>query len=54
MAGGLWIIIVIPAVLAFLFALWVTASMVNDVSHRDESGFTIIGPDGVRQQVVPG
>ncbi len=41
MASGVWLIVVIPAVIAFLFGIYVTVSMINDVANRDQ---TIIDP----------
>jgi hypothetical protein len=35
MAGGIWVVLVIPAVIAFIFGAWVFYSMVVDVSERD-------------------
>ena len=37
MASGLWLIVVVPAVVAFLFGIYVTLSMINDVANRDET-----------------
>lgn len=34
MAGGLWVVLVIPAIIAFIFGAWVFYSMVVDVSER--------------------
>ena len=36
MAGGVWVLVVVPAVIAFLFAIWVATSVYQDVSKRDE------------------
>ncbi|HEY3094411.1 MAG TPA: hypothetical protein VGJ42_01505 [Nitrososphaera sp.] len=38
MAGGIWVVLVIPAIIAFVFGAWVFYSMVVDVSKRD-TGF---------------
>jgi hypothetical protein len=35
MAGGMWVVLVIPALIAFVFGAWVFYSMVVDVSGRD-------------------
>jgi hypothetical protein len=35
MAGGMWLVLVIPAIIAFIFGAWVFYSMVVDVSGRD-------------------
>lgn len=34
MAGGMWVVLVIPAIIAFVFGAWVFYSMVIDVSER--------------------
>jgi hypothetical protein len=54
MAGGIWVVLVIPAIIAFIFGAWVFYSMVIDVSERETSPFTVIGPDRVRITVEPG
>ncbi|MGH9993284.1 MAG: hypothetical protein ACREBU_11190 [Nitrososphaera sp.] len=38
MAAGLWVVLVIPAILAFLFGAWVFYNVVVDVSHRYDGG----------------
>jgi hypothetical protein len=35
MAGGMWVVLVIPAIIALVFGAWVFYSMVVDVSERD-------------------
>jgi hypothetical protein len=35
MAVGMWVVLVIPAIIAFVFGAWVFYSMVVDVSERD-------------------
>jgi hypothetical protein len=54
MAGGIWVVLVIPAIIAFIFGAWVFYSMVIDVSERETSPFTVIGPDRVRITIEPG
>ena len=54
MASGMWVILVIPAIIAFVFGAWVLYSVMVDVSERDESAFTVIGPDTVRANIRPG
>jgi hypothetical protein len=54
MAGGMWVVLMIPAIIAFIFGAWVFYSMVIDVSERETSPFTVIGPDRVRITVEPG
>jgi hypothetical protein len=45
MAGGMWLVLVIPAIIAFVFGAWVFYSMVVDVSERDT------GSDGLNSCV---
>ena len=54
MASGMWIVLVIPAIIAFVFGAWVLYSMMIDVSEREISPFTVIGPDRVRVNIEPG
>jgi uncharacterized membrane protein len=37
MAGGMWLVLVIPAIISFIFGVLVFYSMVIDVSGRDTS-----------------
>jgi ascorbate-specific PTS system EIIC-type component UlaA len=53
MSGGMWVVLVIPAILAFLFGVWVFYNMVADVSQREESFYEIVGQDTVRLKVEP-
>jgi hypothetical protein len=53
MAGGMWVVLVIPAIIAFVFGAWVFYSIMVDVSERETSPFTIVGPDRVRITVEP-
>jgi hypothetical protein len=52
--SGIWVVLVVPAILAFIFGAWVLYSMITDVSTREASPFTIVGPDTVRVQIKPG
>jgi hypothetical protein len=54
MASGMWVVLVIPAILAFIFGAWVLYNMIADVSAREASPFTVVGPDTIRMQVKPG
>ena len=54
MAAGMWIVLVIPAVIALVFGAWVLYSVMVDVSQRDGSAFTVTGPDRVRANIEPG
>ena len=54
MAAGLWVVLVIPALIALVFCAWVLYSMIVDVSQRDESAFTVIGPDRIRANIEHG
>jgi hypothetical protein len=53
MANGILMLLVIPAVIAFIFGIWVFYSVVTDVSKRETSQFTVIGPDTIRMKVDP-
>lgn len=35
MSSGMWVVLVIPAIIAFVFGAWVFYSIVIDVSERD-------------------
>ena len=54
MASGMWVVLVIPAIIAFVFGAWVLYSIMIDVSEREISPFTVIGPDRVRINIEPG
>lgn len=54
MASGIWVVLVIPAIIAFVFGAWVLYGMMIDVSEREISPFTVIGPDRVRINIEPG
>lgn len=54
MAGGILVVLIIPAVIALIFCAWVLYSVMIDVSQREESAFTVIGPDKVRANIEPG
>jgi hypothetical protein len=51
MANGTLIILIIPAILAFIFGVWVTINMIMDVSERNEQPWRIVGPDTIRMNV---
>lgn len=53
MASGIWIVLVIPAILAFIFGVWVFYNMLADVSERGFSPFEVVGPDTVRMKIGP-
>ncbi|HEX7031857.1 MAG TPA: hypothetical protein VF172_02545 [Nitrososphaera sp.] len=53
MAGGIWVLLVIPAIIALIFGVWVMYSIMVDVSQREDSPFTVTGPDRVRIQIDP-
>lgn len=40
MAVGMWVVLVIPAIIAFVFGAWVFYSVVVDVAERESGGFT--------------
>lgn len=54
MVSGIWVVLVIPAIIALVFGAWVLYGMIIDVSEREGSPFTVIGPDGVRANIEPG
>jgi hypothetical protein len=54
MASGMWVVLVIPAIIAFVFGAWVLYGMIIDVSESEASHFTVIGPDRVRANIEPG
>jgi hypothetical protein len=54
MAAGIWVVLVIPAIIALVFCAWVLYSVIVDVSERDDSPFTVLGRDRVRIDIEPG
>jgi hypothetical protein len=34
MISGIWLIVIVPAVLSFVFSVWVTISIMADVAER--------------------
>lgn len=54
MASGLLILLVIPSIIALVFGAWVLYSVMLDISQREDSAFTVIGPDRVRANIEPG
>ncbi|MFL6495581.1 MAG: hypothetical protein ACJ703_04045 [Nitrososphaera sp.] len=53
MASGILMLLVIPAIIAFVFGIWVFYSVMVDVSERQTSQFTVVGPDTIRMKVGP-
>ncbi len=53
MASGILMLLVIPALIAFVFGIWVFYSVIVDVSERQASQFTVVGPDTVRMKLEP-
>jgi hypothetical protein len=53
MASGIWMLLVIPAIISFVFGIWVFYSVVIDVSKRETSPFTVVGPDTIRMKIDP-
>jgi hypothetical protein len=53
MNSGLWIIVIIPAIIAFLFAILVTVSMVVDISARTHMLNSKVVGHVVRLKVLP-
>jgi hypothetical protein len=53
MPSGIWLIVIIPAIVAFLFGVYVTFNMLDDVSNRGETS-TLVDPlQGVYQGGPP-
>ena len=53
MASGILMILVIPAIIAFVFGIWVFYSVIIEASERETSQFTVVGPDTIRMKVDP-
>ncbi|HEX2106996.1 MAG TPA: hypothetical protein VHF28_04620 [Nitrososphaera sp.] len=53
MASGILILLVIPAIIALVFGIWVFYSVIIDASQRQTSQFTVVGPDTIRMKVDP-
>jgi hypothetical protein len=53
MASGIWMLLVVPAIISFVFGIWVFYSVVIDVSKRETSQFTVVGPDTIRMRIDP-
>jgi hypothetical protein len=53
MPSGIWMLLVIPAIISFVFGIWVFYSVVIDVSKRETSQFTVVGPDTIRMKIDP-
>jgi hypothetical protein len=51
MASGIWMLLVIPAIISFVFGIWVFYSVIIDVSKKETSQFTVVGPDTIRMKV---
>lgn len=54
MAMGIWVVLVIPAIVAFVFGIWVLYNIMVDVSIRETASLTVVGPDRVRIHIDPG
>lgn len=53
MATGIWVILVMPAIIALIFSIWVMYSIMVEVSEREDSPFIVLGRDRVRIQIEP-
>jgi hypothetical protein len=53
MASGILMLLVIPAIIAFVFGIWVFYSVLIDVPKRESSQFTVVGPDTIRMRINP-
>jgi hypothetical protein len=54
MNSGLWVIVIIPAVVAFMFGIFVTISIIADVSMRTHTPNSNSVGHTVRLKVLPG
>ena len=46
-------LLVIPAIIAFVFGIWGFYSVTVDVSERQTSQYTVGGPDTIKMNVDP-
>jgi hypothetical protein len=53
MASGIVMLLVIPAIIAFVFGIWVFYSVLIDVPKKETSQFTVVGPDTIRMRIDP-
>jgi hypothetical protein len=53
MASGILMLLVIPAIIAFVFGIWVFYSVLAEVPKRETSQFTVVGPDTIRMRIEP-
>lgn len=53
MSSGILMLLVIPAIIAFVFGIWVFYSVIIDVSERETSRSTEVGSDTIRMEVDP-
>jgi hypothetical protein len=53
MANGILMLLVIPAIIAFVFGVWVFYSVIIEVPQREATQFTVVGPDTIRMKVDP-
>ncbi len=53
MASGILMLLVIPAIIAFVFGIWVFYSVLIDVPKKETSQFTVVGPDTIRMRIDP-
>jgi hypothetical protein len=53
LASGIVMLLVIPAIIAFVFGIWVFYSVLIDVPKKETSQFTVVGPDTIRMRIDP-
>jgi hypothetical protein len=53
MYSGVWVIVVVPAVLAFVFSIWVITSVLMDLSVREQVQLKYTVGHTVRMKVPP-
>jgi hypothetical protein len=49
--SGIWMLIIVPAIIAFVFGIWVFYSVMTNSSKVESSRFAVVGPDTVRMKV---
>jgi len=53
MYSGVWVIVVVPAVLAFIFSVWVITTVLMDLSAREQLQLKYTVDHTVRMKVPP-
>jgi hypothetical protein len=51
-ARGIWVLLIVPAIIAFAFGIWVFYSVImTDAAKTVSSRFAVVGPDTIRMKV---